>query len=219
MWAIIPVKNVYEAKHRLSSILNQKERRELFVAMFEDVLKTLMAVPELDQVTVATVCPTTIEIARRNGASILSTDLDTGLTAAVALAAKTLSDNGIDSMLMIPGDVPLVTVEEIQTVLEVHENEPSMTIVPARDEQGSNCIALSPPTAIPLHFGNNSYFPHLDNALKHGIALNTLKLHGIGLDIDTPEDLLELCLEPERTRAQEYLRKQNILERLETPHV
>ena len=65
----------------------------------------------------------------------------------------------------------------------------------------------------------NSYFPHLENAQKHGLDLNTPKLHGIGLDIDTPEDLLELCRLPERTRAQEYLHKQKILERLETPHV
>jgi 2-phospho-L-lactate guanylyltransferase len=96
----------------------------------------------------------------------------------------------------------------------VHGKEPSITIVPARDEKGSNCIALSPPTALPLCFGTNSYFPHLENAQKHGLDLNTLKLHGIGLDIDTPEDLIELCRLPERTRAQVYLRKQKILERL-----
>ena len=219
MWGIIPIKNVNEAKYRLESVLNPKERCELCVAMFKDVLMTLMAVPELDQVSVATVCPTACEIARRNGVSILSTGLDKGQTAAVALAAKTLHDDRIDSMLMIPGDVPLVTVEEIQTVLKVHGKEPSMTIVPARDEQGSNCIALSPPTALHLRFGENSYFPHLDNAQKLGLDLNTPKLHGIGLDIDTPEDLLELCRQPERTRAQVYLRKQKILERLEATHV
>ena len=219
MWGIIPIKNVNEAKHRLESILSPKERRDLFVVMFEDVLATMMKVPELDRVSVATICPTAVEIARRNGASILSTGLDRGQTAAVAMAAKALYEDGIESMLMIPGDVPLVTVEEIQTVLEVHGKEPSITIVPARDEKGSNCIALSPPTALPLCFGANSYFPHLENAQKHGLDLNTPKLHGIGLDIDTPEDLLELCRLPERTRAQEYLHKQKILERLETPHV
>ena len=214
MWGIIPIKNVNQAKHRLQSILSPKERRDLFVVMFEDVLATMMKVPGLDRVSVATICPEAVEIARRKGASILSTVQDKGQTAAVAMAAKTLYDNGIESMLMIPGDVPLVTVEEIQTVLEVHGKEPSITIVPARDEKGSNCIALSPPTALPLCFGANSYFPHLENAQKHGLDLKTPKLHGIGLDIDTPEDLMELCRLPERTRAQVYLRKQKILERL-----
>jgi 2-phospho-L-lactate guanylyltransferase (CobY/MobA/RfbA family) len=50
--------------------------------------------------------------------------------------------------------------------------------------------------------------------------LNTPKLFGIGLDIDTPEDLLELCRQPssdvstKQTQVQKYLQKQKILERL-----
>jgi len=44
--------------------------------------------------------------------------------------------------------------------------------------------------------------------------LQTPKLPGLGLDIDTPEDLLELSRQTVRTRAQEYLLKRNIVERL-----
>ena len=211
MWAVIPVKNLNEAKHRLESVLNPIQRRNLFAAMLEDVLATVMAVPEFEQVAVATICPTAAEIARRNGASVLSTVQDEGQTKAVARTASTLEENGIKHMLMLPGDVPLVTVKEIQTVLEVHGNAPTMTIVPARDEQGSNCIALSPPTAVPLRFGPNSYFPHLEKARKMGLTLNTPKLAGIGLDIDTRDDLQELCQQTHRTRAQEYLQEQKIM--------
>jgi len=211
MWAVIPVKNLNEAKHRLESVLNPIQRRNLFAAMLEDVLATVMAVPEFEQVAVATICPTAAEIARRYGASVLSTVQDEGQTKAVARIATTLEENGIKHMLMLPGDVPLVTVEEIQTVLEVHGNAPTMTIVPARDEQGSNCIALSPPTAVPLRFGPNSYLPHLETARKMGLTLNTPKLAGIGLDIDTQDDLQELCKQPFQTRAQEYLQEQKIM--------
>ncbi len=211
MWAVIPVKNLNEAKHRLESVLSPIQRRNFFAAMFEDVLATVMAVQEFDQVVVATVCPTAGEIASRYGASVLSTVQDDGQTEAVARTAFSLEKNGIKQMLMLPGDVPLVTVKEIQTVLEVHGNISTMTIVPARDEQGSNCIALSPPTAVPLRFGPNSYFPHLEKARKMGLDLHTPKLPGIGLDIDTPDDLHELCQEPHRTRAQEYLQKQKIM--------
>ena len=58
MWAIIPVKNLNEAKHRLKSVLSPIQRRKFFAAMFEDVLATVMAVQEFEQVTVATICPT-----------------------------------------------------------------------------------------------------------------------------------------------------------------
>ena len=123
-------------------------------------------------------------------------------------------------MLMFPGDVPVVTVEVIQTAIATHENAcytpevTAMTIVPARDEQVSNCIVLSPPTATPLRFGPNSYFPHLETARKLGVSLQTLKLSGIGLVIDAPVDLLELGRQTVQTRAQNYLQKYKILERI-----
>ena len=214
MWGIIPIKILNQAKHRLRNVLCPEERQNFFMAMFEDVLSTMMSVPDFEQVAVATVCPAACIIAKKYGASVLSTSQDEGQTVAVRRSAEILDAKGISSMLVIPGDVPLVTVEEIKIVLELHEKAPSMTIVPAYDELGSNCIALSPPTAVPLSFGPNSYFPHLETARKLGLAMQTPKLPGLGLDIDTPEDLLKLSRQTVSTRAQEYLLKKNIVERL-----
>ena len=67
MRAVIPVKRVKDAKQRLASVLNASERRDLFVAMFEDVLDVITAVQDFQEVTVATVCPTAREIAERHG--------------------------------------------------------------------------------------------------------------------------------------------------------
>ena len=214
MWCIIPIKSLNQAKHRLKHVLYPEERQDFFKAMFEDVLSTMMSVPDFEQVAVATVCPAACIIAKKYGAIVLSTSQDEGQTAAVERSAKILDARGITSMLVIPGDVPLVTVEEIKIVLDLHEKAPSMTIVPAQDELGSNCIALSPTIAAPLRFGPNSYFPHLETARKLGLSLQTPKLTGLGLDIDTPEDLLVLSRQTVCTRAQEYLRKKKIMERL-----
>ena len=214
MWGIIPIKSLNQAKHRLKHVLYPDERQEFFKAMFEDVLSTMMSVPDFEQVAVATVCPAACIIAKKYGAIVLSTSQDEGQTAAVERSAKILDAREITSMLVIPGDVPLVTVEEIKIVLDLHEKAPSMTIVPAQDELGSNCIALSPTIAAPLRFGPNSYFPHLETARKLGLSLQSPKLTGLGLDIDTPEDLLVLSRQTVCTRAQEYLRKKKIMERL-----
>jgi len=214
MWCIIPIKSLNQAKHRLKHVLYPEERQDFFKAMFEDVLSTMMSVPDFEQVAVATVCPAAGIIAKKYGAIVLSTSHDQGQTAAVVRSAKILDARGITSMLVIPGDVPLVTVEEIKIVLDLHEKAPSMTIVPAQDELGSNCIALSPTIAAPLRFGPNSYFPHLETARKLGLSLQTPKLPGLGLDIDTPKDLLKLSRQTVCTRAQEYLLKKNIVERL-----
>tara|TARA_B000000460_G_scaffold4524_1_gene3133 strand:+ start:626 stop:1279 length:654 start_codon:yes stop_codon:yes gene_type:complete len=214
MWAVIPIKKIQDAKHRLHSVLSPSERRDLSLNMFEDVLSTLKSVPELERVVVATVCPTASRIAGKYGVYVFSTNLDKSLSAAVSKAASAIEANGVSGMLMLPSDIPLVTAEEIQTVLELHARAPSMTIVPSRDEKGSNCIALSPPTAAPLKFGSNSYFPHLDTARNLGLVLNNPKLPGIGLDIDKPEDLVELCRQPLKTKTQKYLQKKRIRQRL-----
>ena len=214
MWCIIPIKSLNQAKHRLKHVLYPEERQDFFKAMFEDVLSTMMSVPDFEKVAVATVCPAACIIAKKYGAIVLSTSQDEGQTAAVERSAKILDAREITSMLVIPGDVPLVTVEEIKIVLDLHEKAPSMTIVPAQDELGSNCIALSPTIAAPLRFGPNSYFPHLETARKLGLSLQSPKLPGLGLDIDTPEDLLVLSRQTVCTRAQEYLRKKKIMERL-----
>ena len=214
MWLIIPVKKINDAKYRLKSLLNPIQREQLFLAMLEDVLSVVKSIPELENISLATICPTAIKIAKKYGASILDTYRDEGQTEAIKKSAEALDNNGIKNMILLPADIPLVTETEISKVIEVHNRSPMMTIVPARDEKGSNCIALSPPTAIPLSFGPNSYFPHIHAARNSELKLKTISLPGIGLDIDTPSDLKELCKKPISTRTQKFLNDQKIVEKI-----
>ena len=80
---------------------------------------------------------------------------------AVAAAARLLAAEGCPGMLTVPGDIPLVTTAEITQLLAAHRPAPAFTIAPSRDERGSNAIICSPPDAVPLRFGEDSFFPHL----------------------------------------------------------
>ena len=53
-------------------------------------------------------------------------------------------------------------------------------------------MAISPPSAIDFQFGEDSYRKHIKNARSKGIEPETLNLPGLGMDIDTPEDLVAL---------------------------
>ena len=214
MWAVIPVKKINNAKCRLKSVLSPFQRSEFFAMMLEDVLSILKNIPEIENVSLATVCTKALKIAKKYDASILNTHSDEGQTSAITKSATALEQNGVKKMLMLPGDIPLVNENEISKVINVHKSAPTMTIVPARDRKGSNCVALSPPTAMPLSFGPNSYFPHLEMARSLGLKINSIPLSGIGLDIDTPADLKELCKKPILTKAQNFLNEQNILEKI-----
>jgi 2-phospho-L-lactate/phosphoenolpyruvate guanylyltransferase len=108
-------------------------------------------------------------------------------------------------MMTIPGDVPLVTSAEIERVIAAHHRGNRFVIVPARDELGSNTILAAPADAVKLRFGDDSYFPHLAAARAAGIEPVSIPLPGIGLDIDTPEDLAAFMAQPSRSRARALL--------------
>ena len=104
-------------------------------------------------------------------------------------------------MLTLPGDIPLVTAAEIAQLLAAHRPAPAFTIAPSHDEMGSNAVLLSPPDAVPLRFGDDSFVPHLAAAEACGIAPTVLHLPGIALDIDNPSDLAHFARLGSRTRA------------------
>jgi 2-phospho-L-lactate guanylyltransferase len=191
VWAAVPVKGFANAKQRLAGVLTPAQRAALAAAMLEDVLEALAAAP-LAGILVNTPDPQAAALARAWGAEVIADDAASGHTGAVAAMARWLIAVGRPAMLALPGDLPRVTAAEIAALCAAAPAAPSFTIAPARDERGSNAVLLAPPAAVPLRFGDDSFFPHLDAARRVGIDPVVVALPGIGLDIDTPEDLREL---------------------------
>jgi 2-phospho-L-lactate guanylyltransferase len=206
IWAVVPVKGGAGAKQRLGDAVAPDLRRRLALAMAEDVLAALTATPDLRGVIVVTADAAARALAERYGAQVLTEGAEAGQTGAVAAAARALAREGRGAMLTIPGDVPLITPEEVARVIAAHDRVPDFVIAPAHDERGSNAILCAPPEAVPLTFGNDSFRPHLDAARRAGLEPKILRLAGIGLDIDNPADLAAFMKIPSRTRARAVLR-------------
>ena len=200
IWAVIPVKCTAFAKQRLADALSPRLREDLALAMVQDVLDAVVAVPELQGIAVVTADPTVAEIARRAGAEIWPEGTHDGHTGAVSAAARRLAETS-SSMLTIPGDVPLVSRLDISGVIAAHRDAPAFTIVPAWDEHGSNTIVCSPADAVPLRFGPDSYFPHLAAARAAGLTPTIVRSNAIALDIDEPSDLLRFMSKRSATRS------------------
>ncbi len=218
MWAVLPVKGLDGAKQRLGAVLSSRQRSDLSRAMVEDVLEALSAVQGLAGLAVVVGDPAVAAMAERYGARVVFERQSRGQTAAVTAAASILMSEGVDGLIAVPGDVPLATTAEIESVLMAHAAAPfatpSLTIVPAHDSRGSNCIVCSPPDAIPFQFGVDSFQRHLDVARAWAVPTATLRLPGLGLDIDTPADLIALLDHPGSARAQVYLKASGIAARL-----
>jgi len=207
--AVVPVKESSEAKQRLAGALSRAQRQQLAHAMLEDVLAALAATVELASILVVTVDQGASGIAARYGAEICDQAARDGHTGAVAAAALRLDARGLD-MLTVPADIPLVQSKDIRRLLAVHRNAVEcgargFSIVPARDERGSNAVICSPAGAVPLRFGDDSFFPHLAAAKACGIEPVVVRLARVALDIDTPEDVALLLAMPASTRTQALL--------------
>ena len=215
MWAVVPAKDLAGAKARLAHVLSAGERRRLFHAMLSDVLGALAEMTSLDGIALITRDPAAKALALRFGAETIPEDENSGQTAAVAHGISRLMARGVADIVQVPGDVPLATAGEFEQVIAAHLPAPAMTIVPSRDQQGSNCVVCSPPDSVPLRFGDNSFFPHLDAARRAGIEPTICALPGLGLDIDTPDDLAELLARPGDTESHVYLAESGIAVRLQ----
>ena len=195
----VPVKDLTHAKQRLTSVLSAVERGELARAMLHDVLQALAAA-SLDCVWVVTRDPAAAAIARSLGAEPLTEVENRGHTAAVALAQAEAARRGARVFLTVPGDVPCVTADELGQIVDgVRDGAP--VFVPSRSGAGTNGVALAPPDAMPLTFGEPSFARHLEAARARGLTPRVLTLPGLGLDIDAPEDLTALLAESSATET------------------
>ena len=219
--AVIPVKQLANAKQRLAGLLNEAERRALFTAMVEDVLGAVSACDAVGEIMLVTDDVDMAALARDFGARTRPEPETPGLTQAVMASGRQLAEEGVDAMLFLPGDVPLVTPEELDIVMAAACLEtPVFMIVPASDLGGSNCVLVSPPDCMTFGFGEDSFRRHLDIARELGLAPQVARLPGLGLDIDTPEDLRTLLLQSAERGGPEcstvrYLNTSGIAKRLD----
>ena len=189
--AVIPVKQLANAKQRLAGVLSPRLRRDLFRAMFSDVLEAATTCDRIDRVIVVTSDDEVGGVAREFGAEVRPEPANPGLIEAVTQTAAQLADESVHAMVFLPADVPLVSVEELEIVLDGfgRGDGAEMMIVPAQDLGGSNCLACSPPNCMAFGFGEDSFRRHLRLAEETGVATSVAKLPGLGLDVDTPDDL------------------------------
>ena len=214
--AVLPAKNIGDAKQRLSGVLSAKHRRELFKTMLQDTLHTLASTRELEEVFVVTRDAHVTVAAKAYGFTVLREAENIGQTEAVTFAIDTLLALGKHTLLSVPADLPLITPRDLSAVIGEHQSHPSVTIVPARDHLGSNVILCSPPNALTLRFGDNSFYPHLASARADGIEPTVVHNRNIGLDIDTPADLIELIQRGTDCQALRYLATHDLIDKLTT---
>jgi 2-phospho-L-lactate guanylyltransferase len=186
--AILPIKNLDQAKQRLSPELDPTPRRALVEAMFSDTLVALRRAKALPDVVVISSDSRAQRIAEGYGATVLA-DAGTGHSEAALIGLRQAGELGFDRALLLPADCPLIDPAELDQLAQWSTPERCVLVVPDRHGLGTNALLLHPPDAMAPSFGEGSHARHLGNARAAGIHAETVELPSLALDLDTPDDL------------------------------
>lgn len=214
-YLLIPVKDLAHAKQRLSWLMTQEERTRLAWEMLVLTLDLAARVRNADRVAMVTSYQPALELAGRYGMEVIRETEQVSESASVDSASRELERKGALAVLRLPIDLPLLTHEEIEQVLERDSPGTGAVIVPSRDGSGTNAILRRPPTLFPSHFGPGSLDKHKYEAELLNLKCDVIAVEGIALDIDEPEDLIELFRQPRRSIIRDLLVEMGIEERLQ----
>ncbi len=194
--AVVPVKSLAAGKSRLATALGRAGAEALSLAMLEDVVVALRALPELTVVAVVTPDETVARTAERAGARALRGP-DPGLDAALERAGRELGAARNGGLLVVLGDVAGAQTEELAQVLAALAGgpPPRAVLVPSRDG-GTAALARNPYDAFPTQFGDASASAHRAAAARAGVPLVELSLTSLAIDIDDERDLRDFAAGP-----------------------
>src|SRR5882757_5788254 len=198
---LLPVKNLRQAKQRLSPFLNADERFDLAQAMLADTVRAIRGVREAEKIFVVTNYIPAMEAAQQNGWELLREDRQISESFSVDYASMQCAKRGVTALLRLPLDVPLVQSSDIDELLAVECAAPALVIVPSRDGDGTNAILRTPPTLFPSHFGSGSFAKHLAEAESARAQVVIRRNPRIEIDVDDESDLRTL-LEHDLTRTE-----------------
>jgi 2-phospho-L-lactate guanylyltransferase len=183
-WVVIPVKAPDACKTRLSGVLDEAARRALVARMLHHVVDVASGVAAVDEVLLLGPSRHGLPESVR-----LLADPGGGLNAALGAAAQIAAVEGVDRLVFVSADLPLVTPADIATLAGVAPGV--MAIAPDRGGTGTNALSLPGETAarFPPHFGIGSFAAHGAEARRLGLDVHEIRSATLALDIDLPADL------------------------------
>lgn len=189
--AIVPINALPAAKSRLRPILDACDRQGLVLWMAARVLAAIRDSGAVDALAVVSPDPRVLHWARQRGASSIAQD-GSGLNDGLELGRRWALERGTRSLLVLFGDLPLLTPREVAALIQAGDatgDERSVVLAPDRPQRGTNGMLLRPPAALPFQFGAGSLEKHRAAALTSNAEPSLFVSGGTSFDVDTPADV------------------------------
>ena len=175
---LVPVKSFAAAKQRLGSALPDAQRRTLVEKMASRVI--LAAAP----LSVAVVCddPEVADWARQHGALVVW-EPGRGLNGAVEAGVARMANLGVEVATVVHSDLPFA---DGIGVLEAFDG---VTLVPDRQDNGTNLIRLPVQAGFRFSYGPGSFERHLQECARLELPVSVVRRPELAFDVDWPTDL------------------------------
>ncbi|MCY4654172.1 MAG: 2-phospho-L-lactate guanylyltransferase [Dehalococcoidia bacterium] len=188
--AVVPMKPLTESKTRLSAQLSPSQRATLSLSMFKWVVQTL-GKSNVSRVVVVGGDNAVEAASLREGAEWIK-DEYLELNKAIEFAFESVWEEGL-SAAYIPADLPLLTVADVNGMIDASEQGSLMTMCRAHDG-GTNGIIVPPDLGFGPLLGSDSYRRHQMLAEELKVRYRSYESDGFYRDIDTIEDL-RICMD------------------------
>lgn len=185
-WALIAIKNMSFGKERLAGALPPAARRRLIRTMLDQVLDSLNASRSVQRMAIVT----SEQVLTTHDVTLIS-DVGGGLNASIAHAVSILEAAGASELLVLHGDLPLVTSVEIDELV-AQGRRSGLALAPDRQGRGTNAIYLKAGSGFEFHFGPDSFELHRAEAMYRDLVPALVELPGFAFDVDEPADLEQL---------------------------
>lgn len=190
LWAIVPVKPLQQGKSRLAGMFSSEEREALNLFLLRHTLEVLSSVELLNRILVVSKDPQVLAISRDYHAVTLhSEDERLNLNLDLQKADFMAKWMGAKEILILPADLPLITVWDVYQLIQTVKKPKVTVIAPDRNRDGTNGLLFSPADDSFFAFGPGSFNKHVDLARKKGYQVEIFESETFSLDLDTPEDL------------------------------
>ncbi len=197
-WVCVPVKPFEYGKSRLATLISNEERYQLNRALLTQTLSVISKSSWNQHVIVVSKGLEALEIAKTFHFECYLENPPFGLNRSLRKVVKALNMQLASSISVIPADLPLLGVEELDLLFELRNTKNGIIIVPDRHHVGTNILSLMPVHAIPFRYGRASFSKHVQLAKISEIDCYIHDSKYLGLDLDTKQDLQELkCLCPD----------------------
>ena len=129
-----------------------------------------------------------------------------GVNKAVLRATEFCIEEGANSSVILPSDIPLIKPLDIDNLLAIGDYGRSVVMTPSSKLDGTNALFRCPPMVMKTYYDNYSFNLHYKEAINLRLNFNLYLSNRIMLDLDSSDDIQKFIEINSNTLTYDFLK-------------